>query len=431
MAHHDALTGLPNRVLFHERLAEAVARSRRRELSAVLFLDLDRFKSVNDTLGHPAGDDLLKQVTERLLGQVRETDTVARLGGDEFAIVQTAIRSAEDATVLAGRVIEAISAPYRLGDQQASIGTSIGIAIIPDDAQDADQLLKNADIALYRAKEEGRGRYRYFEPEMNARAQARRTLELDLRKALNDHEFEVFYQPLMNLGTRSVCGFEALVRWRHPDKGLVQPSDFISVAEETGLIVPLGEWVLRQACRDAVTWPNKLKVAVNLSPVQFGHRTLVADINAALAVSGLGPERLELEITETVMLGDTSTILAVLHQLRDLGVRIAMDDFGTGYSSLGYLRRFPINKVKIDRSFVDGIGNGGDCTAIVAAVTTLCTTLGMTTTAEGVETVEQLKQLVSVNCTEVQGYLFSPPRPAGDVAEMCERLSRPEWIEWD
>ncbi|MGD0107310.1 MAG: EAL domain-containing protein [Rhodopila sp.] len=431
MAHHDALTGLPNRVLFHERLAEAVARGRRGETSAVLFLDLDHFKAVNDTLGHPVGDALLKEVTQRLLHQVRETDTVARLGGDEFAIVQSTVEVPDNVTPLALRIIEAVSAPYEFDGHQVTIGTSIGIAVIPNDGDDPNQILKNADMALYRAKSDGRGRYRFFEPEMNARMQARRTLELDLRKALNDHEFEVFYQPLINLGTRSVCGFEALVRWRHPDKGLVQPSDFIPVAEETGLIVPLGDWVLRQACRDAMTWPNKLKVAVNLSPVQFGSRTLVADINAALRESGLEPERLELEITETVMLEGTDAVLEILHQLRNSGVRIALDDFGTGYSSLSYLRRFPFSKVKIDRSFIEGLGTGGDCNAIVAAVTNLCETLGMATTAEGVETAEQLKQLSAWHCTEAQGYLFSYPRPAADVADMCERLSRPELIEWD
>jgi len=431
MAHHDALTGLPNRVLFHERLAEAVGRGRRGETSAVLFLDLDHFKAVNDTLGHPVGDALLKDVTKRLLHEVRETDTVARLGGDEFAIVQSNVVVPDNVTPLALRIIEAISAPYEFDGHQVTIGTSIGIAVIPNDGDDPNQILKNADMALYRAKSDGRGRYRFFEPEMNARMQARRTLELDLRKALTNHEFEVFYQPLMNLGTRSVCGFEALVRWRHPDKGLVQPSDFIPVAEETALIVPLGDWVLRQACRDAVTWPGKPKVAVNLSPAQFGHRTLVADISGALADSGLDPARLELEITETVMLEDTDAVLEILHRLRDLGVRIALDDFGTGYSSLSYLRRFPFSKVKIDRSFIEGLGTGGDCNAIVAAVAKLCETLGMATTAEGVETAEQLKQLSAWHCTEAQGYLFSHPRPAGDVAEMCSRLGQPALIEWD
>jgi diguanylate cyclase (GGDEF)-like protein len=430
MAHHDALTGLPNRVLLHERLGEAVARSNRGESGAVLFLDLDHFKAVNDTLGHPLGDALLCEVARRLQGQLRETDTVARLGGDEFAIVQARIEHAADATALAERLIGVVSAPYELDGHQVAIGTSIGIAIIPDDGNDPDQLLKNADMALYRAKADGRGRHRFFEAEMNIRMQARRLIELDLRQALAAEEFEVFYQPLVNLRTRSVSGFEALVRWHHPVKGLISPAEFIPVAEEIGLIVKLGEWVLRRACRDAVSWPGRPKVAVNLSAVQFDSRTLVADVAAALADSGLEPARLELEITETVMLEDTEAVLVILHQLRDLGVGIAMDDFGTGYSSLGYLQRFPFDKVKIDRTFIRGLGDGGECNAIVAAVTRLCATLGMKTTAEGVETVEQLQQLIGLPCTEAQGYLFGRPAPASDVPATCERLSQPALVGW-
>jgi len=431
MAHHDALTGLPNRLLFHERLGEAVARSRRAESSAILFLDLDHFKAVNDTLGHPVGDALLREVTERLNQQVRETDTVARLGGDEFAIVQSGVDGPADITSLASRVIDVVSAPYELEGQLVTIGTSIGIALVPDDGQDPDQLLKNADLALYRAKAEGRGRYRFFEPDMNARVQARRMLELDLRQAMADQAFEVFYQPLMNLDTRTVCGFEALLRWHHPERGMVSPSEFIPIAEEIGLIVPLGEWVLRHACCAAATWPAGLKVAINLSPVQFGSRSLVEDVRTALAESGLPPARLELEITETTMLEDTDAVLEILQRLRALGVSIALDDFGTGYSSLSYLRRFPFNKVKIDRSFIEGLGNGSDCNAIVGAVTRLCETLGMTTTAEGVETIDQLRQLALWHCTEAQGYLFSPPRPAADVPALWKTLSQPGSIDWD
>jgi diguanylate cyclase (GGDEF)-like protein len=431
MAHHDALTGLPNRVRFHDRLEDAVARGRRGELSAVLFLDLDHFKAVNDTLGHPAGDELLKEVTRRLLQQVREIDTVARLGGDEFAIVQSSIRAAADATALAGRVINAIAAPLQVEGQVVTVAASIGITIIPNDGQDPDQLLKNADLALYQAKASGRGRYCYFAPEMDARMQARRALEQDLHKALAEAEFEVFYQPLMNLCTRSVAGFEALLRWRHPQNGLVPPSDFIPVAEEMGLIVPLGNWVLRQACRDATTWPGGEKLAVNLSPVQFASPSLVADVTAALQESGLASARLELEITETVMLEDTDAVLATLHQLRELGVGIALDDFGTGYSSLSYLQRFPFTKVKIDRSFINGLGDRGDSSAIVAAITNLCATLGMSTTAEGVESVDQLKHLAEWHCTEAQGYLFSRPRQAGDVAKMCAELNDPASVAWD
>ena len=426
MAHHDSLTGLPNRVLYHQRLAEAVARSRRGERSAVLFLDLDHFKAVNDTLGHPVGDALLRAVTQRLRDEVRETDTIARLGGDEFAIVQANSDQPGDATTLAQRLIDTVSAPYELDGHQVVIGTSVGIALLPGDGETTEQLLKNADMALYRAKGDGRGRFRFFEPEMDAMMQARRALEMDLRRALSVGEFVLFYQPQMNLKTRKVVGFEALVRWNHPERGLVPPSEFVALAEEIGLIIPLGEWILRQACQDAVSWAGGQKVAVNLSPVQFGSRTLVSDVAAALRDTGLEPGRLELEITETVMLEDTDAVLATLHQLRDLGVEIAMDDFGTGYSSLSYLRRFPFDKVKIDRSFIEDLGQGGDCDAIVGAVTELCERLGMTTTAEGVETEDQLQRLYAGNCTEAQGYLFSKPRPANEVAALCHRLEQTE-----
>jgi len=423
MAHHDALTGLPNRVLFLKRLSQAIARSRRGEPCAVLCLDLDHFKAVNDTLGHPVGDALLRAVTARLHEHVRETDTVARLGGDEFAIVQSSVEQPRDATTLAQRLTQVLSAPYMLDGHQVVIGTSIGIAVVPGDGDDPHELLKNADLALYRAKDEGRGRFRCFEPEMDARMQARRALELELRRALLVGEFEVFYQPLVKLRTNKVSCFEALVRWRHPERGLVPPSDFIPLAEEIGLILPLGEWVLRQACMDAMTWPEDVKVAVNLSPVQFTSRSLVADVAEALTDSGLAPERLELEITETVMLKDTEATLVILHQLKALGVRIAMDDFGTGYSSLSYLRRFPFDKVKIDRSFIEGLGLGGDCDTIVAAVTAMCNTLGMVTVAEGVETQDQLQMLRGGQCSEVQGYLFSQPRPAAEVMQLCLTLN--------
>jgi diguanylate cyclase (GGDEF)-like protein len=426
MAHHDALTGLPNRVLFHDKLAEAVARSRRGEPCAVLYLDLDHFKAVNDTLGHPVGDALLQDITQRLKEHTRETDTVARLGGDEFAIVQSSINQPHDATALAARLIRALGVPYELDGQQVTIGTSIGIAIVPADGDNPDQILKNADMALYRAKADGRGRYCFFTSEMDARMQARRALEIDLRKALVAGEFQLFYQPLMNLKTGSVTGFEALMRWFHPLRGMVAPSDFIPLAEEIGLLVPLGEWALRRACFDAVSWPGTMKVAVNVSVTQFVNRTLVDDVAAALEASGLDPARLELEITETVMLEDTNAILVILHKLRDLGVGIAMDDFGTGYSSLSYLRRFPFSKVKIDRSFIDGLGKGGDCDAIVTAVTDLCATLGMIALAEGVETEDQLQRLRAGNCGEAQGYLFSRPRPAAEVAALCSTLTQAE-----
>ena len=425
MAHHDALTELPNRVLFYDKLREAMARSRRDEPCAVLYLDLDHFKDVNDSLGHPIGDALLRAVTHRLRTATRETDTVARLGGDEFAIVQSSIDQPHDATALAARLIEAFRAPFEIVGHQVMIGTSIGIAIVPNDGTDVDQIMKNADMALYRAKADGRCRYSFFEPGMDALMQARRKLEVDLRKALRLGEFELFYQPLMNIKTGSVTGFEALVRWFHPEQGMIPPLDFIPLAEEIGLIVPLGNWALHRACQDAVTWPGDMKVAVNVSVIQFDGGTLVDDVAAALTQSGLDPARLELEITESVMLNDTDATLVILYQLRELGVGIAMDDFGTGYSSLSYLRRFPFSKVKIDRSFIADLGKEGGSDAIVTAVTELCETLGMLTLAEGVETEDQLRLLRAGNCGEAQGYLFSTPRPATEVAAMCMRLSRP------
>ena len=425
MAHHDALTGLANRILFHIRLGEVMERCQRGEHFAVLYLDLDHFKSVNDTLGHPVGDALLREVTQRLQQQVRDSDTVARLGGDEFAIVQS-IDQPADSTVLARRLIEAVAAPYEFNDNRVVIGTSIGIAIVPDDGTDVDEIIKNADMALYRSKADGRGRYEFFEPQMNARMNARRTLDLDLRNALADGEFRVFYQSLVNISSGKVCGFEALLRWQHPQRGMIPPADFIPMAEENRLIIPMGKWVLRQACADAANWPGNLKVAVNLSPVQFTSHTLVADVAAALADSGLSARRLELEITETAMLADTDAVLEILHQLRALGLKIALDDFGTGYSSLSYLQRFPFSKVKIDRSFVARLGEGDDSDKIVAAVIDLCGRLGMVTTGEGVETTAQLDRLAALKCVEAQGYLFSLPCPAGEVAELLMQVSTRE-----
>ncbi|MDO9713701.1 bifunctional diguanylate cyclase/phosphodiesterase [Paracraurococcus lichenis] len=424
IAHHDALTGLPNRTLFRERLEEALARARRGTGCALLCLDLDHFKEVNDTLGHPVGDALLKAVTARLLDSVRETDTVARLGGDEFAIVQTDSEQPTAATTLAKRLVEALSAPFELDGQQIVVGTSIGIAMVPGDGEDADTLLKNADMALYRAKAEGRGRWRFFEPEMDARMQLRRALETDLRRALAAGEFELFYQPIVAVASRQVSGLEALIRWRHPERGLVPPDAFIPLAEEIGLIVPIGEWVLAQACREAVSWTGTPKVAVNLSPVQFASRGLVDAVAAALELSGLDPARLELEITETVMLQDTQATLATLHRLKGLGVRIAMDDFGTGYSSLSYLQRFPFDKVKIDRSFTRELGQSRQSGAIVGAVTDLCLGLDMTTTAEGVESEAQFAALLHKGCQEAQGYLFSRPCPGHEVPGLLDRLEQ-------
>jgi diguanylate cyclase (GGDEF)-like protein len=422
MAHHDALTGLPNRVLLRERLGEALARARRGDRFAVLCLDLDRFKEVNDTLGHPVGDALLRAVTQRLLEELRETDTIARLGGDEFAIIQSAADQPTDATALSRRIVVALSTPFEIEGHQVPIGTSIGIALAPEDGEDPDTLLKAADLALYRAKEKGRGGWCFFEPQMDARMQARRALEMDLRRAIAMEEFQLYYQPVVDLGSGGVAGFEALLRWQHPQRGLVSPGDFIPLAEETGLIVPLGAWVLQRACADAVAWPAPLKVAVNLSPLQLQGAGLVRAVLAALAGSGLPPERLELEITETAMIADTEATLLILRELRDLGVSIAMDDFGTGYSSLSYLRKFPFDRVKIDRSFVQGLGNSRESVAIVQAVTSLCEALGMATTAEGVETQAQLAALSRADCAQAQGYLFSPPRPASEIARLCDEL---------
>jgi diguanylate cyclase (GGDEF)-like protein len=417
MAHHDALTDLPNRVHFRAAMTEALSNVADGEKVAVLYIDLDHFKDVNDTFGHPIGDVLLRQVSERLRGCVRPSDAVARLGGDEFAVIQTAANQPVSATAMANRIIKELAVSFDLDGHQAIIGASIGISVAPDDGDDADELLKKADIALYRAKEDGRGTYRFFEPEMDARMQRRRALELDLRRALALNQFEVHYQPLLNLKNNEISGFEALVRWRHPERGMVQPNDFIPLAEETGLIGPIGNWVLNQACSDAIRWPEHVKIAVNLSPVQF-NKTLVLDVISALSKSGLAPNRLELEITETVLMQDTDSTIAMLNQLRDLGVRIAMDDFGTGYSSLGYLRKFPFDKIKIDRSFINDMDEKADSIAIVRAVTGLGATLGISTTAEGVETVEQLRRLRLEGCTEAQGFLISKPRPASELADL-------------
>lgn len=423
LAHHDALTDLPNRVLFHIKLQETLAFARRGYKLALLCLDLDQFKAVNDTLGHPIGDVLLQAVAQRLLSSVREIDLVARLGGDEFAIVQNAIAKPTEAASLATRLIDLLKAPFEVAGHQIVIGTSIGIAFAPQDGTDPHQLLRCADMALYRAKQDGRGVYRLFHAEMDAQMQARRLLELDLRQALRTGQLELFYQPEVDLRANAVSGFEALLRWRHPDRGLVSPAHFIPIAEEIGLIVEIGEWVLREACTIATSWPDNLRVAVNLSPAQFKSRRLIATVEQALRGANLAPERLELEITETVMLQDTEATLATLCELHDIGVRIAMDDFGTGYSSLSYLRRFPFDRIKIDQSFVSGLGKREDCGAIVRAVTGLSGELGMATTGEGVETQEQLEALASIGCTEVQGYLFSPAVPGSRVPSLLHELA--------
>jgi diguanylate cyclase (GGDEF)-like protein len=414
MADHDPLTGLFNRSRFHEELEVRIGRAGRSERFAVLCLDLDRFKEVNDALGHPIGDLLLKAVACRLRGAVGETDLLARLAGDEFSILQTGARQPTDATSLASRLLDQINVPYELAGDQVVIGASIGIALAPDDGLDPNALIRKANMALYKAKADGRNLYHFFEPEMDARMQARRNLEIDLRKAVASGDFELFYQPAIDLKTREPTTFEALIRWRHPMRGLLLPIDFIPLAEETGIIIPLGNWVLRRACMEATEWP-KVGVAVNLSAAQFRNKGLVPTVMDALAESGLPPRRLELEITETVLLEDCDSTLATLHQLRDAGIRIAMDDFGTGYSSLSYLRKFPFDKIKIDQSFIHDMSDHGDCLAIVRAVVALGGGLSIVTTAEGVETQEQLELLTDEGCTEAQGYLFSPPGPAADI----------------
>ena len=418
MAHHDSLTDLANRVLLNERLEHAIGRFNREEMVAVHHLDLDQFKAVNDTFGHPAGDKLLKIVADRLRGLVRGTDTVARMGGDEFVIVQSPIADPTDATSLAQRVIKLMGEPYDIDGQQAIIGASVGIAVGPGDGLSADKLLRNADLALYRAKGDGRGTFRFFEPTMDLQMQTRRIMEQDLRKALPAGEFELYYQPVINVASNEISGFEALIRWNHPKRGIVAPGTFIPLAEEIGFIVPIGEWVIRQACATAARWPEDIRVAVNISAVQFRNPGLMQVIIGALAASGLHPTRLEIEITETVLLQDKETTLAVLHQLRELGVRIAMDDFGTGYSSLTYLQCFPFDKIKIDRSFVQDITENAGSLNIVRAVAALANGMGMTATAEGVETREQLDSIASEGCTEMQGFLFSQPLPVQEIERL-------------
>ena len=412
MAHHDALTGLPNRLLFRERMEAALERIRRpSDALAVLCLDLDYFKDVNDTLGHPAGDALLEAVARRLRGCVRTGDVVARLGGDEFAILQFSEEQPGDAELLAQRIVEALRQPYQIEGQPAIVSVSIGIAIASESGVSADLLLKCADLALYRAKADGRSTYRFFEARMDAEIQARRAIELDLREALARTELEVFYQPVLDLRRRTVSGFEALLRWRHPERGMVSPAQFIPIAEDLRLIAPIGDWVLRRACDDAGSWPEHVKIAVNLSPMQFRTDDLVSTVERALARSGLPAHRLEIEITESTLLQNNDKVMSTLHQLHALGVRIALDDFGTGYSSLSYLRSFPFDKIKIDQSFVRDIGSRPDCLAIVTSIASLARQLGMSTTAEGVETAEQLTELQAAGCDEVQGFYFDRPKP--------------------
>jgi diguanylate cyclase (GGDEF)-like protein len=426
LARHDGLTDLPNRVLLRERLQQALLRLRPGEGLAVHCLDLDRFKEVNDALGHAIGDELLQAVAARLRQVVGEADGLARIGGDEFVIVQNPANSPTDATDLAAEVIARMNEPFTLGDRfQVVLGISIGIAMAPGDGTEADQLLKDANLALYRAKEEERGKYRFFEKEMDARMRARHELERNLRSALANGEFDLEFQPLLNLKRNEISCFEALLRWRTPQGNVIPPSEFVPLAEETGLIVPIGEWALRQALAEAAKWPRHIRVAVNMSPVQFGSRNLAQLVMSALAASGVEANRLELEITESLLLQDRDSTLATLHQLRDLGVRIALDDFGTGFSSLNYLRSFPFDKIKIDQCFIAGLAEGNEeSLAIVRAVARLGASLGIATTAEGVETRLQLEIARKEGFNEVQGYFIGVPKSAAEIAEEYDLYRR-------
>jgi diguanylate cyclase (GGDEF)-like protein len=421
MAMHDALTGLPNRRHFESELARVGQHTSAERSFAVLCLDLDQFKPVNDTLGHLVGDKLLRAVAKRLAASVRESDVVARLGGDEFAILQTDVAGPEQPAILAKRLVAYLAEPFEIDGHRITIGTSLGVAMAGDGA-DGMELLRNADLALYASKGEGRGCYRFFEEQMHARVQERHGLERDLRSALGAGQFELYYQPLVDLRTGAISAFEALLRWNHPARGRVSPADFIPVAEEMSLIGPIGSWVLETACREAVKWPRDVRVTVNLSAHQFKSDALALEVAAALSASGLPPDRLEIEITETALLQNSDHTIETLKQLSALGVHISMDDFGIGYSSLNYLRAFPFDKIKIDKCFVQDPSEGSHSARILRAVIGLAESLGMRTTVEGVETAEQLERLRIEGCTEVQGYYFSPPRPASEVPRMLHSV---------
>jgi diguanylate cyclase (GGDEF)-like protein len=417
MARHDGLTSLANRAVLVEKMEEALARLRRHDSRFTLFmLDLDLFKTVNDSLGHPVGDELLKVVAHRLSACIRETDTVARLGGDEFAILATVDGDQRAAAITtANKLLAAVAAPYDLDGHHLNIGTSIGIALAPEHGTAVDQLVKNADLALYKAKSEGRDAYRFFDDAMGIAARTRRAHQNDLRNALVNDEFELHYHPIVDIQTREIASVEALIRWRHPQRGMIAPVDFIPLAEESGLINPIGEWVLRKACSDAMRWPSPVKVGVNLSAVQFRKICPIDNFRKVLSESGLPPERLELEITETVLLQGNAENVETLHQLRSMGIAIVLDDFGTGYSSLSYLRMFPFDKIKIDRSFVHELAKNADCAAIVSAVAGLGRSLGIGTVAEGIETKDQLLLVRAAGCTHAQGFLFGRPCPAAEL----------------
>jgi diguanylate cyclase (GGDEF)-like protein len=424
LAFHDSLTGLGNRVLFKEQLDEAL-----KDVSvtphplAVLFLDLDGFKAVNDTLGHSVGDLLLKTIASELRDLLPPIDRIARLGGDEFAILQVSSPQPASSISLAQKIVDVVSLSHCIEGHEVTVGASVGIAIANPGEINSESFLKSADLAMYSAKSEGRGTYRIFDPQMDAIVQSRRSLERDMRTGLAQGDFSLSYQPLVNLKTQKVTAFEALMRWQHAERGSVPPSEFIPVAEEMGLIVQLGEWALRRACVEAIGWPEDIRVSVNLSSLQFSKGNLVSTVMNALASSGLPASRLELEITESVLLEKSERNIAILNQLRELGVRISMDDFGTGYSSIGYLRSFPFDKIKIDKSFVRDLLVDEGSLAIVRAIAGLGVSFGMTTTAEGVETEEQVRCLKLEGCVEVQGYLYSKPVPAGEVAGLLAGLN--------
>jgi len=421
LAQHDGLTGLPNRNLLRQQMDEILLYTRRSaEKAAVLVLGLDNFKSVNDTLGHGVGDKLLRGVAKRLRSMLREEDVLARLNSDEFAIIQTGLTRPEDAVLLSRRLLEAIGDPYLLDGQSVVVGATIGIAMAPGDGEDSEKLLKNADMALTRAKTESRGTFSFFEAGMDARAQGRRKIELELRDAIQNDVLKPYYQPLVDLSSGRITGFEALVRWPHPERGMVSPGEFIPVAEETGLINALGVMMLQRACADAAQWPDDVCVAVNLSPAQFRTSNLLSIVMDTLKQSGLSPKRLELEITETLLLEKSSQVLASLHALRALGVRISMDDFGTGYSSLSYLRSFPFDKIKVDQSFVRGLDSNRDAQAIIRSIASLGKGLGVTITAEGVETEAELSCLRAEGCHEGQGFLFSRARPNAEIVALLK-----------
>ena len=413
LAHHDALTGLPNRALFHDRIRLGLARVKRGDTLALHCLDLDRFKSVNDTLGHPVGDSLLKAVAHRLIGTIRDTDTVARLGGDEFAIIQVAPKSLAEVERVAKRVIAELSEPFIIGENSISIGTSIGIAMAPPNGIDVEQLMKNADMALYRTKSLGRGTFGFFEENMHERLQSRHQIAMGLREAIANGKFELHYQPIVNVKTRKIAGCEALIRWSHPERGLIPASEFIPIAEECGLIGQIGDWVLKTACAEAKHWPDDIWVAVNISAAQFRGQDLIDKVTDAS--NGFPLSRLIIEITETLLMKDREVATVTLDRLRKMGVRFAIDDFGTGFSSLSYLQSFPFDKIKVDRSFVSAIANHKRSTTLRRSIIQLGYNLGMTSVAEGVETEQQLDLLRAEGCVEAQGFLFSRAVPAAKV----------------